>query len=776
MAGDPLMDGQGSEKALPIPERGCKSKDAHGGCCKPKKKCHGSKGYSSIRKPVLALCKVTNAAAANQISNSLKAALLEAERLNEPVDGGLLGMAAAQAGRLGLKDLLGTLCAYSWPRLFECGGREVAELAAAASKCGCSDERFFCFVGAYCCQKANSFTCLRDVALVSAALTRKLDSEVDLAGAFHGLSFVTLQHLHGTTTAPIRDVAEFFYSLVNVLGMSNGSGLALCAASVTRDVIVAIADVVRPQLHMASAQDIAKTTGAAAVAWGLLPQLQEKTMLPLLMELAQAVRFRHADFNVQDLAHLCAAFAKVDTLSSCTSLPVLLDKVLGKLADFSAKDLSLVLWAATRHGYIGERCAAQATQEVMKRDLSSFSTQDLCMTAQCLAKLGARGKAALCLVAGQVFVRQAQGLNTTDKVLFLWALAKCKVMHLALCRLLVRDLAVEKCGMLARDKVGLALWSLAVVWPTLPEGEAWPQLLANVLLSAQPWLMAPSYEVTNAAWAFAQLPPDMVARSWPSLLQTTTWVHPKQLSEHELCNLLAGLSSCTLQVGVLQEAFRTFSTELVARFERCSFSQHDKRLLASAVSSKPIWESLEASLLDKIKAFLGMDERRSAEEEEEPTSYPQHSHEQEEQEAEEEYEEAEAKTDPEDSAPPEALPSPKKAWNHGSCRSSCCTEVPGTSELSRLRLNSHCDYKGHCVQLKHTFIHVDCPTNSDSEEDCELCRISRRRARSVDSKEPGPGLTESDVEAHMQRRLAAELNSEGRQRRELRSGSCGVDQ
>ena len=77
---------------------------------------------------------------------------------------------------------------------------EVAELAAAASKCGCDDERqiesliafspdgfsrfvqeniectrvfahvqyllhccrFFCFVAVYCCQSAHSFSCLRD--------------------------------------------------------------------------------------------------------------------------------------------------------------------------------------------------------------------------------------------------------------------------------------------------------------------------------------------------------------------------------------------------------------------------------------------------------------------------------------------------------------------------------------------------------------------------------------------------------------------------------------
>eukprot|EP00435_Cladocopium_sp_Y103_P046728 s905_g13.t1 len=378
----------------------------------------GSGGcHSRIRKPVLALCKVTNAAAAAQPAKNLKAALLEAEQGNEPVDGGLLGMAAAQAGRLGLKDLLNTLCAYSWPRLSCCGGREVAELAAAASKCGCDDDRFFGFVAVYCCQYADAFGCLRDVALVATALTRKLDSKVDVASAFHGLTMVALKHLNTSrasyTQCPIRDIAEFFYSLVNLLGTSNGT--ALCASDAARDVIVAMATSVRPQLHKASAQDIAKTTGAASMAWTLFPQLQDQVLMPLLQELAQAVRFRHTDFNAQDVAHLSVAFAKVDGIPDfSTSLPVLLDKVLDNLAVFSSKDLSLVSWAASRSQYIGERCSGHVTKEVMRRDLSAFSAQDLCMLAQCLAKMGGRGK--------DLHFKPSETLSILDTVRFICAL------------------------------------------------------------------------------------------------------------------------------------------------------------------------------------------------------------------------------------------------------------------------------------------------------------------------------------------------------------------
>lgn len=139
----------------------------------------------------------------------------------------------------------------------------------------------------YCCQSANAFSCLRDVALVATALSRKLDTKVDVCSAFHGLTAVALLHLRGSL-CPIRDIAEFFYSLVNLrLGqvgcreglaprLSAPSGASLVAAEHVRDAIQAMAISAGPQLHKASAQDITKTTGAASMAWSLFPQLQER--------------------------------------------------------------------------------------------------------------------------------------------------------------------------------------------------------------------------------------------------------------------------------------------------------------------------------------------------------------------------------------------------------------------------------------------------------------------------------------------------------------------
>jgi len=792
---DPIQ-GQGAVKAISQKEQRDQQKGrGHGGKGagqhRPKRQ-QGNR--SSIRKPVLALCKVTRADAAGDATEALKAALLEAERGNEPVDGGLLGMAAAQAGRLGLKDLLASLMAYAWPRLSSCGGREVAELAAAASKCGCDDDRFFYFVAAYCSQNPSAFTCLRDVALVAAALTPKLDSQVNLGAAFHGLSSVAMQHLQGKLTGqPIRDIAEFFYSLMNVLGMPNNA--TLCNEDLVNDVIAAIASAVRRFLHTASGQDIAKATGATSLGWTLLPRLQDTVLGPLLKELAQAIRFRHADFNAQDLAQLSVSFARVECFPDfTTSLPILVEKVCERMGTFSSKDLSLVLWSASRHTYLADRCATLASKEVMRRDLSGFSAQDLCMTAQCLAKLGSRGKAALSLVAGQVIQRQARGLSTTDKVLFLWALAKCKVMHVALCRLIVRDLAVENCGRLQRDKVGLALWSLAVVWQSLPQSDSWATLLASTLLAAQPWQMAPSYEVTNDAWAFAQLPAELTSMMWPSLLSSAVQIAPSSLSQHELCNLLAGLSRCPKQVILCREVFTSFASELVNRLQAPNgpptTSEHDKRLLAATLACQPEnWTTyLSAGDVELVQAFVSVSEAKSqdvpdaaasgptqetpspddeegtyeqrARQTEEATDIPEPETERPSEKAEESSFKAKRKETEEATDVPESDPG-ADGWcpqvleerDQDSC-------VPGTSELSLLHLNSQCNYKGHCVQLKHTFIHIDCPEESDSDEDCMICNMTRnagrRRAKSADGRDlvacgstdipPIPVINDPDME------------------------------
>jgi hypothetical protein len=76
-----------------------------------------------------------------------------------------------------------------------------------------------------------------------------------------------------------------------------------------------------------------------------------------------------------------------------------------------------------------------------------------------------------------------------------------------------------------------------------------------------------------------------------------------------------------------------------------------------------------------------------------------------------------------------------------------------------VRLNIHCDFEGHCIQMKNTFVHVQCNHGDDSESEsaCTVCKIARSRscdalgrARSASEEAPltltrPPGLRDPDL-------------------------------
>lgn len=65
---------------------------------------------------------------------------------------------------------------------------------------------------------------------------------------------------------------------------------------------------------------------------------------------------------------------------------------------------------------------------------------------------------------------------------------------------------------------------------------------------------------------------------------------------------------------------------------------------------------------------------------------------------------------------------------HTSCDDkTCCRSFGAKRQGAEVRLNAHCDFRGHCVQMKHTFLHIPC-NDSDSDSDrgsCVVCRLTR---------------------------------------------------
>lgn len=808
----------------------------------------------------MALRRAQDPAAGRAAADRLRLALLAAGEATpgEPVDGMLLGMAAAQLARLGLREGVQCLCAFAATRLSQCGGREVAELASAAAKLGVEDPWFFFAVGAFCADSSHSFRCLRDVALVSTALLRRLPGQADSAKAvapgtprldgalaFRGLATAAAALLAGTGKVVIRDIAEFLYSFASACPLEPlAGGQRLAMQPVVARAFTAAATAAAPLLHCATAQDIAKLSGSIAVTWSLLPQLQPTVLQPFATQLAQALRFRAGDFNVQDLSLTANAFAKIGRLEDVAA-DVLSEQISQKLSYFTDKDLSLLLSACARPGWAADRLTQPALTELAERDLSDWQVHDLCMTAQALVKIG--GTAArpqMCLISVEAFNRQLQGFSSSDKAILLWALAKSKVIHLGLCCALVRALAIEEPGALAREVVSAALWALAVVWPSLPVGDVWPAALLRRLCLAEPWREAPAYEVANAAWAFSQLPGNFVDEHWPALIVAVADQGLTATSLHELCNLLSGLvAACQAQVPRGPELLAHVAAEVqqrVSKEAREQLSGHDRRSLRATLEHAQAggsgWCSelaaLKAAVFDAAESSVappppvrpasaasaaGSPELRAsrrvsrrglavngaaagqATEEEvdeeqgrghsaacsavlqqdvvtqrcldmphlgrswiEFSHHGGHGHAHGHGDAhgdcgavahgeflaQEFCDEASAtyasacSFDQDDDA--------RQHGQHGkpSCNLTCCPQVfekGAGAQDSLLRLNAHCTYSGHCVQMKHTFIHVECTqTHSDSEDDCVLCRLARPRALSCDIGER-PDLLSSPV-------------------------------
>jgi hypothetical protein len=73
------------------------------------------------------------------------------------------------------------------------------------------------------------------------------------------------------------------------------------------------------------------------------------------------------------------------------------------------------------------------------------------------------------------------------------------------------------------------------------------------------------------------------------------------------------------------------------------------------------------------------------------------------------------------------------------CANPCCPSLlPDDDVYGPVRLNAHCNFGGHCIQLKNTFVHIECNHNDEDESgDCFVCSLTRFRSRSCDLENAG---------------------------------------
>jgi hypothetical protein len=698
-----------------------------------------------LRSAILDLRKCQNGAAATSAAEVLKSALTCADKEDCPVDGPLIGMAAAHARRIGRKDVLDALCAYACCRLAQFGGREVAELCSAAAQMDCDEVQFFAAAANYCYHARNVFASLRDVSLMCTALVKRSASQhqggsrqsplpFDCALAFSGLSSAANQFL--TNHAASRDLAEFIYALSHIFEMRPlVGGAPFYKMRVAESALVASIKCMRRCLHTASPQDIAKLSGAVSAAWQFYPHLQEEVLRPCINDVAQAARFNCDKFNAQDLSFTIFACAKLDIVDDVVA-EIFSEQVVSRMSDLSHKDLCLMLWVAAHAVWAQGKCTEPIAKEVERRDLTSFSVQDLCMAVQALARIGDAGKAALCICFSEALTRQLHHFYASDKAHLLWAIAKSKVLPMALCEMIVRSLSSDKLGTLPQKTLNALLWSLAVLHPSVPFLGEWLPQLMDVICKAAPWEGCTTYEVANAAWAFIPLQSHVSADAWKSLAMKANSMKASELTSHSLCNLLRGFALCPTWVYNREVLVERFATEVVARLSKQSdlprngLSGRDWSTLASVLveAGDPLPSALEglcAVMQANGQSCQEMTNRGGG-----PDGVREHMH----------CPECPPATDTLEHCMPttEETSGTKHAQlicKAAACHQQCCPPLFDQAESQGARLNTHCDFPGHCVQLKNTFIHVVCSNHDESTEDCTFCRMSRMRSRSCDTKD-----------------------------------------
>lgn len=560
-----------------------------------------SSASGSFRAHVLRLRNAGNSSSIQAAVVGIRSALVAAAVNDTELDEGMLGMAASLCARHGQQELVGLLCAHTACHLKRCSGRSVSELASAAAKLGCVERAFARAVVNFCASApSDTFVGLRDVAMLLIAL--RAFNNVEILPAACGLAHAALPHLDDQSSP--RDLAELMHAMIQFLGSSSMQGVEF-PAEVT-DILCYGVRLFKRSLHQANARDVAMVAGAIASLWGMIGDNHETLLRTCLLDIAQLIRFRRAEFNAKDLSLLSMAFAKAD-LPSEDLADVLSDEASIKFSQWAPKDISLVLWAAARLPNWSNQPFVQCfSEELLSRDLGKLHSKDLCSAAHSFAKLGLFGGDSLDRITNEAFHRQLYSFTCKDKAMLLWSLAKVQSSNKEpLLRLLVRSLAIEDISLLDRELANSLLWSLARVWNYVQLPDPFPQVdLLNSLCTVRPWTSA-RLEVCNALWAFGQLPVQSKSEAWTSLIAAADELTASNCSLHEASSIISGLAACPeLPDGRGANELAVSFLDVISKrvlTESETISSHDAQLLLAAFSQTSSWQ-VSSELHDAVRS------------------------------------------------------------------------------------------------------------------------------------------------------------------------------
>eukprot|EP00930_Biecheleria_cincta_P018174 TRINITY_DN14247_c0_g1_i1.p1 TRINITY_DN14247_c0_g1~~TRINITY_DN14247_c0_g1_i1.p1 ORF type:complete len:744 (-),score=149.99 TRINITY_DN14247_c0_g1_i1:18-2249(-) len=707
-----------------------------------------SRAGGSLRQELLALYQRSQPAYGADADASLVRLrqALQAER-DSGVDGQLLGMAAAQCARIGEAKPVGLLLAFAAPRLDSCGSRAVVELAQAAHKLSCMEPGFLRATMTYFASEGVSFHSLRDAAMAATVLLQSVrgDSMVNHEGALRGIAeavrplFDSSPMQSKSAAQAVRDCVELCHALAHSLCQVSLGSAELAAVEAA---LAGALRQVRRELHAGCARDAAMLAGAAAAAWPQMPGLQDSLLWPCLTDVAQLARFRGADFSLQDLCMVAAAFAKV-AKSDEIFASVLEIRVVHALDSVCNRDLSFLLWAAACvPGWAVTTFADAALDQILHRPKALLSAKDLCTLVQSLVKIresNPKAQEVLRAVAEEGLSRDGSQFSSEDRSCMLWALLRAtQAGEGGGC-----ETPEKRSPQSSQDQQGSGGSS----------GDEEKQDTAARAGRPQPSSKARQRRGgKNAAGREKQqrrdeeaAQGDGAARADDEAPAGSSFVAKREKKDRFCPPCSPRWTPEQVPRSMICLADSLCFPPGLGKTQACNQTNpwvHGGNLPSTSQDSETHCMASETSMPSETPTpFLDSLARGSSHESNASSSHECHGHSHEchghghgqghgQGQGSQHHDHDHSCHGHEDK---------QQHTSKTACEDDdCCpyftrSSSTGGSDLE-VRLNAHCSFSGHCVKLKNTFIHIPCNSFSDSEEDgdCAVCALTRVRSRSCD--------------------------------------------
>lgn len=572
---------------------------------------------------------------------------------------------------------------------------------------------------------------LADVLLQWAILKQHEGESFDILAPYSGLAAAAAPMLG--QGIPEEEVLSMVYALTQGLGLLPSLEQPDCKA-IEEALRIGFVKL-RARVHKLCAKQIMDFTTAVSTAWmRVSATLQDTVLKNCLFDIGQAVRFRRAAFSETDLVSMVVAMGDADVKDD-TLADVLLRRLSSGGKAIADGELALLALTCLRSSWLSHPLCTEVANLLAARDLTTFSSQDLCSAANFAASLrdsGVNNEAADLIiqnVCAEVQDRDASRLEFEHAIKILGYLATPSTDLCGVCSVLVNKIMEGEWVQLRQDLATSILNSMAKLWTKLHDFLRQESMLVARTLRATSWEFTNSTDALRLVCSLAKLPIDPSETGiQDSISRVICCMDALSVSNEQLSNILLVLWKCGSHNAIRMAAptSEPFTTEAKSRLKQL------KTVLAGDESDADLMlAETDQAEAEALKVLAEVVKKVETERDDDPPDgYSDTDSEGDSYNAGRRRKKLGRQVSYTGSYSTHGLPAQMPRCTD----ESCCPTAP-QSDGDAIRINRHCNFSGHCVQVKNTFIHIQCDEGigSDPEHDCPICR--RTRARSCDLTE-----------------------------------------